>query len=136
MVTGPSSERTVASISRLVPSQQPHSPSAIRRSAQKRKLDDLTTLSTITVVLLGPQAAAEKPARPETGFLAGLKGGWRAFVASMVVLLTILGALLPWFLAIGVPVFAALWFIRRARRRPVRAPLPPEPAAEAPPATG
>src|SRR2546421_11746778 len=104
--------------------------------AQKRKLDDLTTLSTITVVLLGPQAAAEKPARPETGFLAGLKGGWRSFVASMVVLLTILGALLPWFLAIGVPVFAALWFIRRARRRPVRAPLPPEPAAEAPPATG
>jgi hypothetical protein len=104
--------------------------------AQKRKLTDLTTLSTITVVLLGPQAAAAKPAKPESGFLAGIKGGWRAFAASMEVLLTILGALLPWFLTIGVPVFAALWFIRRARRRPERAPLPPEPAAEAPQATG
>jgi hypothetical protein len=104
--------------------------------AQKRKLDDLTSLSTITVVLLGPQAAADKPAKPEKGFLAGLKGGWRAFVASMEVLLTILGALLPWFLAIGVPVVAVTWFIRRVRRRPGRVTVPPEPAAEAPQATG
>lgn len=83
----------------------------------KRKLDDLTTLSTITLVLLGPDADVEKVAEPETGFLAGLKGGWRAFLASLDVLLTVLGALLPWLVALGAPAWVAVWLIRRLRRR-------------------
>jgi hypothetical protein len=37
-------------------------------------------------------------------------------------LLAGLGALLPFLIAIGVPVFGALWFVRRRRPRPVPAP--------------
>ena len=33
----------------------------------------------------------------------GLKGGWKVFLTSMTVLLTVLGAVLPWLLALGVP---------------------------------
>jgi hypothetical protein len=90
--------------------------------SRKRKLDDLTTLSTITAVLLGPQAAIQPQAKRETGFVAGLKAGWHSFAASMAVLLTVLGALLPWLVAVVVPVGVALWWLRRTRR------AQPEPA--------
>ena len=86
--------------------------------AKKRKLADLTALSTITAVLLGPEAViAEKDDGPP-GFLAGLKGGWDALVASLAVLLTVLGALLPWLLVLGIPAWLAIYLIRRFGRRP------------------
>lgn len=85
--------------------------------AKKRRLADLTALSTITAVLLGPQAKGPGD-EPQTGFLAGLRGGWRAFVTSVRILLTVLGAVLPFLIALGVPVFAAIWLVRRLRRRP------------------
>lgn len=82
-----------------------------------RKLEDLTSLSTITVVLLGPAAKKAKPKKESsTGFMAGLKGGWHAFLGSLRVLLTIAGALLPWLLLVGVPVLALVWVLRRFRR--------------------
>jgi hypothetical protein len=85
--------------------------------SRKRKLDDQTTLSTITAVLLGPDAAAKPaPKKHETGFLAGLKSGWHSFAASMGVLATVVGALLPWLVALAVPVAVALWWARRTRR--------------------
>jgi Domain of unknown function (DUF4349) len=85
--------------------------------AKKRHLADLTTLSTITVVLLAPAAVAARHDNGPPGFLAGLAGGWRALVASLAVLLTVLGALLPWLAALGVPALAVLWAARRYRRR-------------------
>jgi hypothetical protein len=90
--------------------------------AKKRRLADLTTLSTITLVLLGPDADAPKKDEPATGFVAGVKAGWSAFLASMEVLLTVLGALLPWAIALGIPVFGLIWFIRRLGRRTRPAP--------------
>lgn len=84
--------------------------------SRKRKLDDQTTLSTITAVLLGPEAAKPAPKKHETGFLAGLKSGWHSFAASMGVLATVVGALLPWLVALAVPVAIALWWVRRTRR--------------------
>ncbi|MEU7586952.1 DUF4349 domain-containing protein [Micromonospora sp. NPDC049230] len=104
--------------------------------AKKRRLADLTALSTITVTLAGPAAKATED-KAETGFLVGLKGGWKAFVASLTVLLTVLGALLPWLVALGVPVAALLLVLRRRRRvsiptAPVSAP-PPVPAARSAP---
>jgi hypothetical protein len=90
--------------------------------SQQRKLADLTALSTITVTLLGPQAAVAKQTKPETGFLAGLKGGWKAFTTSLTVLLTVFGALLPWLVALCVPLVVVLWLTRRMRRRPAAAP--------------
>ena len=75
--------------------------------------------------------------KAETGFLVGLRGGWKAFVASMTVLLTVLGALLPWLVALGVPLAVLLVVLRRRREvpapvAPVSAP-PPVPAARSAP---
>ncbi|MGC4865066.1 DUF4349 domain-containing protein [Micromonospora sp. DT53] len=100
--------------------------------AKKRRLADLTALSTITVSLAGP-AAKTTGEEADTGFLAGLKGGWKAFVVSMTVLLTVLGALLPFLVALGVPV-AVLLVVLRRRRKP-RAPVAPVSAPPPVPAT-
>ena len=84
--------------------------------SQQAWLEDQTSLSTITVQLNQPAGVApeEDEAR---GFVAGLSGGWDAFTGSAGVLLTVVGALLP-FLALvallGLPVW---WYLRR--RRPV-----------------
>lgn len=83
--------------------------------AKKRRLSDLTALSTITAVLLGRGAAVPGDDEPG-GFLGGLQAGWDALVASLRVLLTVLGALLPWLIALGLPVLAGLWLVRRLRR--------------------
>ncbi|MBN1171391.1 MAG: DUF4349 domain-containing protein [Micromonosporaceae bacterium] len=93
---------------------------------RKNKLADLTALSTITVVLLGPDAAVEEDDDETIGFIAGLKAGWQAFVASVVILLTIIGALLPWLLVIGVPAYLLIRVVRRIRRKgPPSSPVPP-----------
>jgi hypothetical protein len=62
---------------------------------------------------------------PGTGFLAGLKGGWKAFTASVVVLLTAIGAVLPFAVVLAV-VGLPLWWAWRRRRSAV---LPPAPTA-------
>lgn len=87
--------------------------------ARKRSLTDKVDLSTITVSLLGPAAPA--PDEPQTGFLAGLKSGWKAFLASIQIVLTVLGALIPWIVAVGVPVWLVVWLVRRRSRRPTPA---------------
>jgi hypothetical protein len=98
--------------------------------ARKRRLDGLTALSTITVVLLGPEAPVSKE---DTGIMVGLRNGWSAFTASLRVALTVLGWLLPWILFVGVPIYVLVWAVRRYRpRRPVAlapagVPLPPAP---------
>ena len=70
-------------------------------------------------------------AEDDTGFLAGLKAGWTAFTASVTVLLTVLGALLPFAVVLAlVLVPLVLWL----RRRGANAPVPSQPAVEAPPA--
>jgi hypothetical protein len=87
--------------------------------AQQRNLADLTALSTIAVTLLGPEAAGLPQPKPaESGFLAGLKAGWRAFTASVKVILTVLGAVLPFAVAIGVPLWLVLLWLRRRGRVP------------------
>jgi Flp pilus assembly protein TadB len=103
--------------------------------AQQRNLDDLTALSTIAVTLLGPDAATPAAPKPaQTGFLAGLKAGWKAFAASVGVLLTVLGAVLPFAVLIGVPLWLALvWRRRRNRALQLRATEPLSvPASSAP----
>jgi hypothetical protein len=102
--------------------------------ARKRKLDDLTTLSTITATLLGPeapapQAAAEK--KDEAGFVAGLKTGWHGFVGVITVVLVVLGFLLPFVIVVGVPVAVAWWLLRARRRRDAAPPAAAAPAAAA-----
>jgi hypothetical protein len=93
--------------------------------AKKRRLADLTALSTITAVLLDPEAVAAKAEDDPPGFLAGLENGWKGLLASLSVLLTVLGWLLPWLLAIGLPAWGIIWLYRRYRpRRPARGAMP------------
>ena len=102
--------------------------------AQLKKLDDLTSLATIDVHLTAPQpAAVVKPPRDdsELGFLSGLRGGWDAFVAIVLVALTVLGALVPFVLAaalVGVPLLL-VW--RSRRRSPAAPPSAPADACRA-----
>ncbi|WP_433214656.1 DUF4349 domain-containing protein [Dactylosporangium sp. CS-047395] len=101
--------------------------------ARKRKLDGLTALSTITLVLHGPDAPTVS--EEDTGILVGLRNGWNAFVASLRVALTVLGWLLPWALFLGLPIWLLVWLLRRYRRpRPAPLPVPAAVAAQlAPP---
>ncbi|MGC9668022.1 DUF4349 domain-containing protein [Planosporangium sp. 12N6] len=104
--------------------------------SRKRKLDDQTTLSTITAVILGPQTGRTSGSDDSgTGFLAGLKVGWKAFTGSLTVVLTVLGALLPWLLGLGLPVLAIWWAARRLRgpRTPAEAAARPGGVGTAPP---
>jgi hypothetical protein len=84
---------------------------------RKERLADQVALSTITVNLRGPEAPGEQP-KDETGFIAGLKAGWDGFLTSVQVVLTVAGWLIPWVIAVGVPVWFVVWLLRR-RPRPV-----------------
>jgi hypothetical protein len=84
--------------------------------AKQANLTDLAALSTITVELLGPDTAAVAPKPADKGFVAGLKHGWHAFTASVGVLLTGLGAVLPFLVLVALAGAAAYWWLRRRRR--------------------
>jgi hypothetical protein len=109
--------------------------------AKKRNLADLTALSTITVTFLGPQAPAPKPKEENPGgFLGGLTAGWHALLASLKVVLTVVGALLPWAIVIGLPLWLAFYLYRRYGRgrftpaQPALAPAGTPPLTSTPPA--
>ncbi|GIJ51119.1 lipoprotein [Virgisporangium aliadipatigenens] len=81
--------------------------------AKLNKLADLTALSTITLMLRGPEPDPSITAN--NGFLAGLKGGWEAFTGSLTVLTTVLGALLPFVVGLGLPIWLVVYLLRRRR---------------------
>ena len=90
--------------------------------AQAARLKDVTELATIEVSLVGPDA--EAPVDDEDlGFLAGLRGGWDAFVQIILVGLTVLGALLP-FLLTAALIAVPAWLIFRPRHVRARSPPP------------
>jgi uncharacterized protein DUF4349 len=81
--------------------------------SQQAWLEDQTSLSTINLYLSrsGPVTPPEHEAR---GFLAGLDGGWTALRGTTVLVLTAVGAVLPFavlVLLLGVPV----WLVVRRR---------------------
>lgn len=82
---------------------------------QHASLSDQVELAAVTVTLRSDSAPP-----PEDddggGFLAGLFAGWQALVAVGGVTLRVLGAVLPFAVAIGVPVGALLWLWRRRAR--------------------
>jgi hypothetical protein len=96
--------------------------------AQQKALAGRVAQSPITISLQTPEAVVEAEI---PGFLSGLTAGWNALVTSSRVLLTIVGAILP-FVAlvalIGIPV--VLW--RRRVRRVATAPTAPVASASAP----
>jgi hypothetical protein len=88
---------------------------------RRATMSGLVELATITVFLHEP-ASPGSVDEPETGFLAGLRAGWDGFLASVTIVITIAGWLVPWVIAIGVPVLVIVSIVRRRRRRPVAAP--------------
>jgi len=98
--------------------------------SQLAALKDSVALSPIEVRLSTDEKVLAK-ADTTTGFLAGLKAGWGAFTGSVTVLLTALGAVLPFaVLAALVLVPLVVWLRRRTPRTPAAAP----PVVPAPPA--
>jgi hypothetical protein len=95
--------------------------------ARQAALADRADLATFTVDLRTPAAAAAVRAEDRNAFVAGLDEGWKALVASMTVVLTLVGALLPFAIIaaiVGVPVLVLM----RRRRRPTVRTVPPPPA--------
>lgn len=78
--------------------------------AQLRNLKDQVAMSPISVQL---SADRSQLADSGGGFLSGLKAGWKAFTASVVILLTALGALLPFLVALAIVVVPLVWFLRQ-----------------------
>lgn len=66
-------------------------------------------------VSLTTQPAVIVPPQPATGFFAGLKGGWSAFATSVGVLLTVVGAVLPFAVLVALLGLPVWWFLRRRR---------------------
>jgi hypothetical protein len=95
--------------------------------AKQKALAGQTELATLNLALVEP-GKAPPPKSDDRGFLAGLSNGWDAFTTTMAALLTVIGAVLPFLIAlalIGVP----LWLLRhRFRRTPA-----PVPATAGPP---
>jgi Flp pilus assembly protein TadB len=91
--------------------------------AQQSYLADQAAMSTITLHLATTAThVAPRGALHDAGFLSGLEGGWRAFVGLVLVVLTVLGALVP-FLLVGGLVGVPVWFALRRRRRRTTAPV-------------
>ncbi|MFW5474902.1 DUF4349 domain-containing protein [Knoellia sp. CPCC 206450] len=89
-------------------------------TAQLDSLKDSVSMSPVSVTLstddYEPVAAG--------GFLSGLTSGWKAFVTSAAVLATVVGAVLPFAVAIGLVLAPVVWWLRR--RRHGGAPLIPQ----------
>ena len=88
--------------------------------ARQRTLAAQTDLATITLILqrkdLTIVAEALKPkSKAQHGFIGGLKSGWSAFRSSIVGLLTVVGALLPFAVLAALITFAVASWRRRRR---------------------
>ena len=55
----------------------------------------------------------------DTGFLAGLRSGWHAFSGSVTVVLTVVGAVIPFAVLVALVGLPLWWVVRRRRPAPV-----------------
>ncbi len=93
--------------------------------AKQKSLASQTELATLTVTLVRP-GEAPAPQDPDRGFLSGLSDGWNAFTATLSIVLTAIGALLPFLLAIALVTVPVMALVRRFRRTPEAAPVQPD----------
>ena len=104
--------------------------------SQLASLEDSIARSPIRISLTTDRGVIAED--PGTGFLAGLEGGWKAFTASVVVLLTAIGAVLPFAVVLAVLGLPLWWAYRRRRQASTpsspTAPRPPPPS-RAPPSS-
>jgi hypothetical protein len=87
-------------------------------SQQQAYLKNQTSLATIKVSIERKPEAVVKKDEDRTGFLGGLGAGWDGLRASVVAVLTVVGAVLP-FAAVALLVGVPLWLlVRRLRPSP------------------
>jgi hypothetical protein len=101
--------------------------------AQLASLKDRVAMSPVSVSLQRIGATTPEDG-PDNAFLVGLRNGWEAFAGAVAVILTLLGALLPFAIIAGLVGWPLVtWW----RRRHPRNPMPPtatQPAAAPAPA--
>lgn len=98
--------------------------------SSRRQLADQVSYSTLTVKLEKPAVVIQRESAPKKaawGPLVGLRNGWTALVATLTVVLTVVGWLAP-FAAIGALIGVPAWLLWRRRPRPAR-PADPESAS-------
>jgi Domain of unknown function (DUF4349) len=88
--------------------------------AQQRALQRETSYGTVSLLLVSQRRPPVKHKKRATGFLAGLSGGWRAFAAAVRWLLTAIGAVLPFLIAVAVLAALGIAGRRRLLRRRAR----------------
>jgi len=93
--------------------------------AQLASLTQSVAMSPVTVTLSTDDVAPVGA----SGFLSGLRAGWSAFLASLAVLVTAVGAVLPFAVAAAVVAVPLVWWLRR--RRPLARRQRPEPPTAA-----
>ncbi len=96
--------------------------------SQLAALKDSVALSPVEVRLSTDEQVLQE-ADDSTGFLAGLKAGWGAFTGSVTVLLTALGAVLPFAVVAALVLVPLLVWLRR---RGTRTPAPAQPVVQPP----
>ncbi|MCA1783477.1 MAG: DUF4349 domain-containing protein [Dermatophilaceae bacterium] len=80
--------------------------------ARLNSLDQRIATSPITIMLTTTDELGE----PEGGIIGALKDAWNAFTTSAAVLITTIGALLPWLVVGGLAGWALITLIRRIGR--------------------
>ena len=89
--------------------------------AQLAALENSAARSPVQVSLTTESNVIAAPRDGDTGFMAGLTGGWDAFTSSVRVVLTIIGALVP-FVAAGALLGVPGWLLWRRRHHGPAAP--------------
>ncbi|MGZ0151719.1 DUF4349 domain-containing protein [Kribbella sp. WER1] len=84
--------------------------------AKQKNLSQQTDLATLTLTLTEKGKPAPAEPKKDTGFVAGLKGGWHAFTAVFSALATAAGALLPFLILLAI-IAVPLWRFRHKLRR-------------------
>ncbi|HWD01125.1 MAG TPA: DUF4349 domain-containing protein [Amycolatopsis sp.] len=84
---------------------------------QQKSLAGSVAMATVALsVTEAPVSGPAQTSDDSKGFVAGLAGGWHALLAFGGGLLTVLGALAPFAVVLGVPAVALGWWWRRRRR--------------------
>ncbi|SDN16766.1 protein of unknown function [Allokutzneria albata] len=87
-------------------------------SLQKR-LESMSNQVAMSTVTLTVTRTGAPPAKPDSGFLAGLASGWNALLAFGSALLTGIGAVLPFAVVLAIPVLGLVIWLRRRKRAAV-----------------
>lgn len=86
---------------------------ALQALAESLENDVARSSITITLHEVDPLEPLDEPEQASTGFTAGLKSGWEAFLSGVTFVLTALGALLPFAIVAAIIAAPVLWWRRR-----------------------